>query len=76
MITMLTRGALRWMEEHRRRAELRALLKYDDKMLDDIGLVRAEILAALELPTETEAVAAARSRSQKSALPGRRADSK
>jgi uncharacterized protein YjiS (DUF1127 family) len=76
MITMLTKGALRWMEEHRRRAELRALLKYDDKMLDDIGLARAEILAALELPAETDAVAAARSRSQESLFPGRCADSK
>jgi uncharacterized protein YjiS (DUF1127 family) len=76
MITMLTRGALRWMEEHRRRAGLRALLKHDDKMLDDMGLVRAEILAALELPAETDAVAAARSRSEKTLFPGRCTDSK
>ncbi|MGF1622233.1 MAG: DUF1127 domain-containing protein [Rhodomicrobiaceae bacterium] len=76
MITMLTKGALRWMEEHRRRAELRALLKYDDKMLDDIGLVRAEILAALELPVETDAIATARSRSEKAQFPDRCTDAK
>lgn len=66
MMTILTKSALRWMEEHRRRVRLSALLKHDDKMLEDMGLVRGEILAALELPAEINAWTAARNGSKKS----------
>jgi uncharacterized protein YjiS (DUF1127 family) len=50
MLTILTRAALRWMEEHRRRAQLRALLEKDDRLLGDIGLTRADIEEALSRP--------------------------
>ena len=55
MLTMLTRSALRWMEEHRRRAQLRALLEKDDRILDDIGLTRADIVEALGQPLHVDA---------------------
>jgi uncharacterized protein YjiS (DUF1127 family) len=50
MLTLLTASSLRWMEKHRRRARLRALLARDDRTLDDIGLTRLDIEATLAEP--------------------------
>lgn len=55
MLTILTRTALRWMEEHRRRAELRRLLEKDNRMLEDIGLTRGDIEDALSQPIQADA---------------------
>ncbi|HUF88080.1 MAG TPA: DUF1127 domain-containing protein [Thermohalobaculum sp.] len=55
MLTILTRSALRWMEEHRRRAQLRGLLEKDDRMLEDIGLTRGDIEEALSRPMQADA---------------------
>lgn len=55
MLTILTRAALHWMEEHRRRAELRRLLERDDRILADIGLTRADIEEALSRPMRDSA---------------------
>lgn len=65
-MTMLTRSALRWMEDHRQRAALRRLLDYDDRTLDDLGYVRAEVEAALEPPAGADALKAAVERSRHS----------
>jgi uncharacterized protein YjiS (DUF1127 family) len=55
MLTMLTTAALRWMEEHRRRANLRALLEKDDRVLRDIGLTRGDIEETLTRPMSESA---------------------
>lgn len=64
-MTMLTRAALRWMEEQRQRAVLRRLLDHDDRTLEDIGLTRIETEIALNLPPNRNAMAAARAGSAK-----------
>ena len=43
MLTILTKSALRWMERHRRRAELRRILETNARQLEDIGLSPTEI---------------------------------
>lgn len=55
MLTLLTTSALRWMEEHRRRAQLRGLLEKDDRVLEDIGLTRGDIEEALSRPMSESA---------------------
>jgi len=50
MLNTLTNAALRWVEEHRRRALLRGLLNKNDRHLEDIGMRRVDIEAALGLP--------------------------
>ena len=47
-------------EERDRRLRLARLLDYDDRMLDDMGLLRADIEAALQLPLERNAIEACR----------------
>ncbi len=55
MLTLLTTSALRWMEEHRHRAQLRGLLQKDNRMLEDIGLTRGDIEEALSRPMSESA---------------------
>jgi uncharacterized protein YjiS (DUF1127 family) len=64
-MTLLTRSALRWIEEHRRRAVMRRLLDHDDRMLSDMGLVRTEVELALQLPMTENARAAASAASRR-----------
>lgn len=52
MLTLLITALKRARAAHRRRAELRELLKKDDRTLDDIGLSRADIVSALGLPPD------------------------
>lgn len=47
MMTVLTRSALRWLEQRRRRAEAQTLLERDARTLADIGLRRGAFRAAL-----------------------------
>lgn len=65
-MTMLTRSALRWIDENRRRAALRNLLVHDDRTLEDVGLMRGDIVHALDLPIGTNAAAAAHRASRRS----------
>lgn len=60
MLTIIHQTALRWIEEYRRRAQLRSLLAKDDRMLQDIGLTRHDVEAALGQPMEVDARAYAR----------------
>lgn len=62
-MTMLTRAALKQMQEHRRRAALRRLLRLNDAVLADMGWRRDEIEAALRLPLDRNAAEAAWRRS-------------
>ncbi len=55
MLTLLTTAARRWMEEHRGRSQLRALLQKDDRLLEDAGLRRADVEEALNLPRSDNA---------------------
>ena len=73
MLTILLHKAIHWLEERRRRAQLRTLLAYDDEILEDIGFVRTEIQSALGAPMHVDAMAEARCWSQKSLLLDRRA---
>ncbi|MEO1776367.1 MAG: DUF1127 domain-containing protein [Pseudomonadota bacterium] len=72
-MTMLTKAGLRWMEEHRKRAQLRRLLDHDDRMLEDIGLTRIEAEIALGLPMDQDAMKAAHAASRRSLSLDRRA---
>jgi uncharacterized protein YjiS (DUF1127 family) len=54
MIAYLTELARRWSAERRRRAQLRALLDKDDRILADIGLTRTDIEHALAQPITTD----------------------
>jgi uncharacterized protein YjiS (DUF1127 family) len=49
MLTLLITALRRLRAERRRRAQLRALLAKDDRILEDIGLRRVEIIEALGL---------------------------
>jgi uncharacterized protein YjiS (DUF1127 family) len=66
MMTMLTRSGMEWMERQRKRAALRQLLAKDDRLLEDMGLRRAEIERALQLPLDADAMRHAREASQAS----------
>ncbi|MEL6388453.1 MAG: DUF1127 domain-containing protein [Pseudomonadota bacterium] len=72
-MTMLTKAGLRWMEEHRKRAQLRRLLDHDDRTLEDIGLTRIEAEIALGLPMGQDAMKAAHAASRRSLSMDRRA---
>lgn len=50
----------RWLEDRRRRKQLVALLQYDDKMLEDMGLTRSAVLRASHLPLRVNAALMAR----------------
>jgi uncharacterized protein YjiS (DUF1127 family) len=50
MLTLLITALRRLRAERRRRAQLRELLSNDDRILEDIGLRRVEIIEALGLP--------------------------
>ncbi|MEM6971397.1 MAG: DUF1127 domain-containing protein [Pseudomonadota bacterium] len=58
-MTMLTRSGLKMMDEYRRRAQMRRLLDYDDKMLTDMGLSRGDLEVALQQPITVDAGRAA-----------------
>jgi uncharacterized protein YjiS (DUF1127 family) len=73
MLTILTRTALLWMEDQRRRAAVRNLLTRDDRTLEDIGLRRPELEHALGLPTGADIIGEARRRSRQAILLDRRA---
>lgn len=73
MLSLLTTAMLRWIEASRRRAELRALLRQNDRALEDIGLTRSEIEAALnQTVTETARGRAYRTAARTMALDGLR----
>lgn len=50
MLTTLIATVRSWMEYRRQRADLLGLLENDDSVLEDIGLTRADIEAALSRP--------------------------
>ncbi|MEO0822368.1 MAG: DUF1127 domain-containing protein [Pseudomonadota bacterium] len=50
MFTPITLAVLRWIHDARERAALRRLLEKDDRLLDDMGLTRAEIQDVLSEP--------------------------
>ena len=50
MLTLLFSAIRRLIQERRRRARLRSLLGKSDRILEDIGLRRAEVEEALGLP--------------------------
>ena len=52
------------IREYRSRTLLRAMLNYEDKILDDIGVTRAEIHAALSLPYDRNAAKSLMQQSQ------------
>lgn len=52
MLTLLITALNRARAARRRRAEVLELLKKDDRTLDDIGLNRGDIIAAMGLPSE------------------------
>ena len=55
MITLLIAALRRRNAERRRRARLRALLVKDDRLLEDMGLCRADISESLCLPLSLNA---------------------
>jgi uncharacterized protein YjiS (DUF1127 family) len=73
MMTMLIKFSLEWMERQRKRAVLRNLLRHDDHILEDMGLRRAEIERALQLPLDADAMRHARETSRASLALDRRA---
>lgn len=51
--------------ERERRETLAGLLRYDDHLLADMGLLRSEIFTAMESPITVDAMALARQRSRR-----------
>lgn len=54
----LIEAVARRFGEWRRRRDLRRLLRYEDRMLQDLGYERGEILRALSLPLKDNALRA------------------
>ncbi|KEA62937.1 hypothetical protein ADIMK_2907 [Marinobacterium lacunae] len=54
-VVVLGRALSARLTERKYRKTLSSLLKYDDHVLDDIGMTRGELLMALELPLSTSA---------------------
>ncbi len=50
MLTLLITAVRRGMEESRRRSQLSELLEKDDRVLEDMGLRRTDVVEALGLP--------------------------
>lgn len=73
MLTLLITALNRARAARRRRAEMLELLKKDDRTLDDIGLNRADIAAAVGLPFDRWALDRAEDHSRRAlALDGLR----
>ena len=51
MLTPLINAVQRWGHEHRQRSQLRALIEKDDRILEDLGLRRADAEEALGRPS-------------------------
>ncbi|MEM6487930.1 MAG: hypothetical protein AAF677_06600 [Pseudomonadota bacterium] len=65
-MTMITRWVRRYRQAHRQRIALQALLRQNDRILDDMGLVRGEVERALGLPLGEGTPAGAREASRRS----------